>query len=72
MEVVSPEFQEWMESCMANAESLEFYRGLMAGYAASFALAQQVPISEFPTTIHNITAFLASKVRRMSKIERID
>ena len=67
MEVVTDAFQKWMESCMEDTESAEFYQGLMAGYAACHALAQQIPISDFPTYIHNITAFLAAKVRRMNQ-----
>ncbi|MHA2279657.1 MAG: hypothetical protein ACXAC5_02020 [Promethearchaeota archaeon] len=72
MEMVTDEMREWLKSVMNDTESEKFYRGLVTGFAGAFALLQQVPVSEFPNTIHNITAFLAAKVRKMSRVERID
>jgi len=65
MEHISPEKQQWLEGVMNDTESIEFYRGLLAGYAGMLALMQQMPITELLTTQNQICAFLASKIRRM-------
>lgn len=69
MEHVSPDLQHWMETAMNDTESKAFYKGLMAGYGGAFALLQQIPASEVVARIHDITAFLAAKVRRMKSID---
>lgn len=65
MEHVSPEKQQWLESVTDGTESVDFYRGLLAGYAGELSLMQQMPVTEFVVSSEQICAFLAAKIRQM-------
>ena len=65
MEHITTDKQQWLESVMDGTESIEFYRGLLAGYAGVLALIQQMPMTEFVINLEQICAFLASKIRKM-------
>lgn len=69
MEHVSPERQQRLQAAMNDTESKEFYKGLLSGYAASYALLQQIPVDKIVEEIGIITAFLAAKVRKMKSID---
>ena len=47
MEHVPLEKQQWLESITNDTESVDFYRGLLAGYAGVLALSQQMPMTQF-------------------------
>lgn len=63
MEHIPEDMNKWIISLMDDTQSIDFYKGLLAGYAGCTGLVQQLPVGRLHEAMQGITSHLAAKLR---------